>query len=175
MRSTCYLTRLQQLAIFLEITLLNIKCKIFLAFRMLIHDSQWINNDEVTPDWRFLREKKRPHAETRIPPPELHKYNGNLPYNERPRLSHPRSINGMSQDYTVLLPPETLLHIASYIDKPSDLISLAHTNSTLRSYAVARLYARICLYRWSAKTIDVLDHLAKYSLQMSLIDIDILT
>jgi hypothetical protein len=69
----------------------------------------------------------------------------------------------ISQDYTVLLPPETLLHIASYIDKPSDLISLAHTNSTLRSYAVARLYSRICLYRWSAKTIDVLDHLAKYS------------
>lgn len=68
----------------------------------------------------------------------------------------------ISLDYTVLLPPETLLHIASYIDKPSDLISLAHTNSTLRSYAVARLYARICLYRWSAKTIDVLDHLAKY-------------
>jgi hypothetical protein len=72
----------------------------------------------------------------------------------------------ISQDYTVLLPPETLLHIASYIDKPSDLISLAHTNSTLRSYAVARLYARICLYRWSAKTIDVLDHLAKYPLHI---------
>jgi F-box-like len=61
----------------------------------------------------------------------------------------------------VELPPETLLHIASYIDKPHDLISLAHTNSILRIHAVAKLYNRICLYRWSAKTIDVLDHLAR--------------
>jgi hypothetical protein len=67
-------------------------------------------------------------------------------------------------NYILQLPPETLLHIASYIDKPSDLIALAHTNSTLRSYAIAKLYNRICLYRWSAKTVDVLDHLARYSL-----------
>lgn len=72
------------------------------------------------------------------------------------------SSNQSGGDYILQLPPETLLHVASYIDKPHDLISLAHTNSTLRSYAVAKLYSRICLYRWSAKTIDVLDHLARY-------------
>jgi len=64
-------------------------------------------------------------------------------------------------DFILQLPPETLLHITSYIDKPSDLISLAHTNPTLRTYAVAKLYSRICLYRWSAKTIEVLDHLIR--------------
>jgi hypothetical protein len=67
-----------------------------------------------------------------------------------------------SDGYILQLPPETILHVASFIDKPSDLIALAHTNSILRSYAVAKLYSRICLYRWSQKTIDVLDHLAKY-------------
>jgi hypothetical protein len=72
----------------------------------------------------------------------------------------------MSHD--IQLPPETLLHIAAYVDKPSDLINLAHTNSTFRSYAVSKLYNRICLYRWSAKTIEVLDHLARYYVQQSL-------
>jgi len=75
-----------------------------------------------------------------------------------------------SDDYILQLPPETLLHIASYIDKPHDLIALAHTNSTLRSYAVAKLYSRICLYRWSAKTIDVLDHLAKSPIHYSTVN-----
>jgi hypothetical protein len=64
-------------------------------------------------------------------------------------------------NYIPQLPPETFLHIASYIDKPIDLISLGHTNSVFRSYAVAKLYSRICLYRWSAKTVEVLDHLIR--------------
>jgi hypothetical protein len=59
------------------------------------------------------------------------------------------------------LPPETFLHIASYIDKPSDLVALAHTNYVFRNHAVSKLYSRICLNRWSAKTIDVLEHLAQ--------------
>src|SRR5947207_10988666 len=59
------------------------------------------------------------------------------------KMSTPESES--SDDYILQLPPETLLHIASYIDKPHDLIALAHTNSTLRSYAVAKLYSRICL------------------------------
>lgn len=75
-----------------------------------------------------------------------------------------------SDDYILQLPPETLLHIASYIDKPHDLIALAHTDATLRSYAVAKLYSRICLYRWSAKTIEVLDHLAKFPILASRVD-----
>jgi hypothetical protein len=60
------------------------------------------------------------------------------------------------------LPAEMFLHIASYIDKPSDLVALAHTNSVFRSYAAPKIYSRICLNRWSAKTIDVLEHLARY-------------
>lgn len=79
----------------------------------------------------------------------------------RPCWSRNMSTPQSEDNYILQLPPETLLHIASYIDKPVDLISLAHTNSVLRSYAVSKLYSRICLYRWSAKTIDVLDHLIR--------------
>jgi len=67
-----------------------------------------------------------------------------------------------SKAFILQLPPEIHLNFISCVEKPKDLISLAHSNSTLRRYAVSRLYSRICLYRWSAKSVDVLNHLIEY-------------